>query len=77
MHITHNMYMFRIDEMKEMNPYIGEQICVMYKYINYCIEHASNVRKFLFIIKLSPLYKATGKYHKFVAICIVTSAQHE
>ena len=52
------MYMFRIDEMKEMNPYIGEQICVMYKYINYCIEHASNVRKFLFIIKLSPLYKA-------------------
>ena len=26
---------FRIDEMKEMNPYIGEQIC-HYKCINYC-----------------------------------------
>ena len=26
MHITHITNIFRIDEMKEINPYIGEQI---------------------------------------------------
>ena len=24
-----------------------------------------------------PQYQDTGKYHEFVAVCIVTSAQHE
>ena len=32
MHITHIMYIFRIDEMKEMNPYIGEEVSDIYKY---------------------------------------------
>ena len=50
MHITHIMYIFRIDEMKEMNPYIGEEVSVMYRYINYCMKHASKVRQVLFTI---------------------------
>ena len=29
MHITHIMNIFRIDEMKEINPYIGEQIYIL------------------------------------------------
>ena len=28
MHITHITNIFRIDEMKEINPYIGEQIYI-------------------------------------------------
>ena len=29
MHITHITNIFRIDEMKEINPYIGEQIYIL------------------------------------------------
>ena len=54
MNFTHIMYIFRTDEMKEMNPYIGEQISVcqllyrMHKsgkfYSQFVIGYSHNVR---------------------------------